>query len=309
MAAKPCARPLGQGGPRPSLAADGARDCVPGREYDKEGNLRPWWQNSSLEAFKNRTECMTEQYSKYAVNGEHVNGKQTLGENIADNGGLKAAYNVSVPNHLPRVPLPPPAIPRGSSLVSAPNSQPTLRAHCRPTKHGCRGTGRRSACQPWGSPTTSSSLWALHRYHAIAGQLPPPWCCTLTSTITLACRALLAVRHSPMPLSASLCHCCPNLGPPHHTALPVPPILLEAHWLPRPQHTALLRLFMPDPPPPAVPALVQTGLRVQPVPLGPNRALSPVADLHPWMFPCPPQPSCLPPQGPTCIPCLPSWCL
>ncbi|XP_062987940.1 endothelin-converting enzyme 2 isoform X2 [Elgaria multicarinata webbii] len=64
-----------------------------GREYDKEGNLRPWWQNSSLEAFKNRTECMTEQYSKYVVNGEHVNGKQTLGENIADNGGLKAAYN------------------------------------------------------------------------------------------------------------------------------------------------------------------------------------------------------------------------
>ncbi|XP_044290417.1 endothelin-converting enzyme 2 [Varanus komodoensis] len=64
-----------------------------GREYDKEGNLRPWWQNASLEAFKNRTECMTEQYSKYVVHGEHINGKQTLGENIADNGGLKAAYN------------------------------------------------------------------------------------------------------------------------------------------------------------------------------------------------------------------------
>ncbi|XP_006138521.2 endothelin-converting enzyme 2 isoform X1 [Pelodiscus sinensis] len=64
-----------------------------GREYDKEGNLRPWWQNSSLEAFKNRTECMMEQYNKYMVNGEHVNGKQTLGENIADNGGLKTAYN------------------------------------------------------------------------------------------------------------------------------------------------------------------------------------------------------------------------
>ncbi|XP_066475738.1 endothelin-converting enzyme 2 [Tiliqua scincoides] len=64
-----------------------------GREYDKEGNLRPWWQNSSLEAFKNRTECMMEQYSKYIVNKEHINGRQTLGENIADNGGLKAAYN------------------------------------------------------------------------------------------------------------------------------------------------------------------------------------------------------------------------
>lgn len=67
-----------------------------GREYDKEGNLRPWWQNSSVEAFRQRTECMVDQYSRYLVNGEHVNGKQTLGENIADNGGLKAAYHVSL---------------------------------------------------------------------------------------------------------------------------------------------------------------------------------------------------------------------
>ncbi|CAL8352143.1 unnamed protein product [Lota lota] len=64
-----------------------------GREYDKEGNMRPWWQNSSLQFFQQRTECMVEQYSRYTVNGEKVNGRQTLGENIADNGGLKAAYN------------------------------------------------------------------------------------------------------------------------------------------------------------------------------------------------------------------------
>uniref|UniRef100_A0AAY4EI37 endothelin-converting enzyme 1 n=1 Tax=Denticeps clupeoides TaxID=299321 RepID=A0AAY4EI37_9TELE len=64
-----------------------------GREYDKDGNLRPWWQNSSVEAFKNRTECMVDQYNQYTINGEHINGKQTLGENIADNGGLKAAYH------------------------------------------------------------------------------------------------------------------------------------------------------------------------------------------------------------------------
>ncbi|XP_063798125.1 endothelin-converting enzyme 1 isoform X2 [Pseudophryne corroboree] len=63
-----------------------------GREYDKDGNLRPWWKNSSIEAFKKQTECITEQYSSYKVNGEAVNGKHTLGENIADNGGLKAAY-------------------------------------------------------------------------------------------------------------------------------------------------------------------------------------------------------------------------
>uniref|UniRef100_A0A8B9EWH2 Endothelin-converting enzyme 1 n=1 Tax=Anser cygnoides TaxID=8845 RepID=A0A8B9EWH2_ANSCY len=63
-----------------------------GREYDKDGNLRPWWKNSSVEAFKRQTACMVEQYSNYTINGEAVNGKHTLGENIADNGGLKAAY-------------------------------------------------------------------------------------------------------------------------------------------------------------------------------------------------------------------------
>uniref|UniRef100_A0A3Q2QZJ8 endothelin-converting enzyme 1 n=1 Tax=Fundulus heteroclitus TaxID=8078 RepID=A0A3Q2QZJ8_FUNHE len=67
--------------------------CPSGREYDKEGNLRPWWQNSSVEAFRHRTECMVDQYNHYIVNGEPINGKQTLGENIADNGGLKAAYH------------------------------------------------------------------------------------------------------------------------------------------------------------------------------------------------------------------------
>ncbi|XP_063292715.1 endothelin-converting enzyme 1 isoform X2 [Pelobates fuscus] len=63
-----------------------------GWEYDKDGNLRPWWKNSSIEAFKTQTQCITEQYGNYTVNGEPVNGKHTLGENIADNGGLKAAY-------------------------------------------------------------------------------------------------------------------------------------------------------------------------------------------------------------------------
>ncbi|XP_035628629.1 endothelin-converting enzyme 2-like isoform X3 [Oncorhynchus keta] len=66
---------------------------VQGREYDKDGNLRPWWQNSSVDAFNNRTECMVEQYNGFTINGTHINGTQTLEENIADNGGLKAAYN------------------------------------------------------------------------------------------------------------------------------------------------------------------------------------------------------------------------
>ncbi|RVE72607.1 hypothetical protein OJAV_G00039050 [Oryzias javanicus] len=67
-----------------------------GREYDKDGNLRPWWKNSSVEAFKRQTQCMVEQYGNYSINQEPLNGKHTLGENIADNGGLKAAYKAYV---------------------------------------------------------------------------------------------------------------------------------------------------------------------------------------------------------------------
>ncbi|KAK5872044.1 hypothetical protein PBY51_012779 [Eleginops maclovinus] len=67
-----------------------------GREYDKDGNLRPWWKNSSVEAFKKQTHCMVEQYGNYSINKEPLNGRHTLGENIADNGGLKAAYKAYV---------------------------------------------------------------------------------------------------------------------------------------------------------------------------------------------------------------------
>ncbi|XP_059158504.1 endothelin-converting enzyme homolog isoform X3 [Physella acuta] len=64
-----------------------------GREYDKHGNLKPWWDPAAVNRFKNKTQCMIDQYSQYQLNGEHERGKQTLGENIADNGGLKSAYH------------------------------------------------------------------------------------------------------------------------------------------------------------------------------------------------------------------------
>jgi predicted metalloendopeptidase len=63
-----------------------------GRQYDGNGNLSNWWSDSSLKNFEERATCLVNQYSKFTVGGNHVNGQLTLGENIADNGGLKLSY-------------------------------------------------------------------------------------------------------------------------------------------------------------------------------------------------------------------------
>ncbi|RZF31949.1 hypothetical protein LSTR_LSTR012419 [Laodelphax striatellus] len=63
-----------------------------GREYDKFGNLHQWWNNKTIDKFKGQIDCIVKQYSNYQLNDKHLNGKNTLGENIADNGGLKAAF-------------------------------------------------------------------------------------------------------------------------------------------------------------------------------------------------------------------------
>ncbi|XP_014223619.1 endothelin-converting enzyme homolog isoform X2 [Trichogramma pretiosum] len=70
-----------------------------GREYDLNGNLHQWWNNATIDRFKNRTECFVDQYHNYEIKGRRVNGRQTLGENIADNGGLKAAYHAYLAKH------------------------------------------------------------------------------------------------------------------------------------------------------------------------------------------------------------------
>jgi len=63
-----------------------------GRQFDKFGEMNDWWTNKSKKNFEERTKCMVDQYNKYQVaNGHHVNGKLTLGENIADNGGFKTS--------------------------------------------------------------------------------------------------------------------------------------------------------------------------------------------------------------------------
>ncbi|XP_059609807.1 endothelin-converting enzyme homolog [Phlebotomus argentipes] len=77
-----------------------------GREYDKDGNLHQWWANETIERFKERAECMRRQYASYRVSGRALNGRQTLGENIADNGGLRAAYHAFMSQPEERLALP-----------------------------------------------------------------------------------------------------------------------------------------------------------------------------------------------------------
>lgn len=64
-----------------------------GRQYDGDGNLKDWWSEKVNTEFERRADCVAKQFDGYTVlDGLHVNGKLTLGENIADLGGIKLTY-------------------------------------------------------------------------------------------------------------------------------------------------------------------------------------------------------------------------
>ena len=68
-----------------------------GAHYDEKGVYADWWDNTTLANFEKKTKCFVDQYAKYTIpglNGEklHINGRLTLGENIADAGGLSASF-------------------------------------------------------------------------------------------------------------------------------------------------------------------------------------------------------------------------
>ncbi len=64
-----------------------------GSKYDLNGNVRVWWTPGDLAKFKERTECTAKEYDGFEVApGQKLNGHLTLGENTADNGGIRIAY-------------------------------------------------------------------------------------------------------------------------------------------------------------------------------------------------------------------------
>ncbi len=64
-----------------------------GRQFDAQGNLRNWWTPEDAAEFEKRADCFIKEYSAFsAVDEVHLNGKLTLGENTADNGGVHLAF-------------------------------------------------------------------------------------------------------------------------------------------------------------------------------------------------------------------------
>ena len=65
-----------------------------GSKFDAKGNYTSWWTDADRKAFEERIDKLAKQYDAYTVAGDnHVNGRLTLGENIADFGGLLVAYD------------------------------------------------------------------------------------------------------------------------------------------------------------------------------------------------------------------------
>ena len=63
-----------------------------GRKFDLHGNMTDWWTAEDAKAFEGRAQCLVDQYGSYEpIAGVKLNGKLTLGENTADNGGLRVA--------------------------------------------------------------------------------------------------------------------------------------------------------------------------------------------------------------------------
>ena len=64
-----------------------------GRKYDEKGNLNEWWTEEDAARFTERTKQLVKLFNEFELRGNHINGELTLGENIADLGGLNIAWD------------------------------------------------------------------------------------------------------------------------------------------------------------------------------------------------------------------------
>jgi len=63
-----------------------------GRKFDHNGNLNNWWKDSDLQKFKKKAQYYIDEFSSFKSNNKNLNGELTLGENLADHGGVKISF-------------------------------------------------------------------------------------------------------------------------------------------------------------------------------------------------------------------------
>jgi putative endopeptidase len=77
-----------------------------GSRFDAKGDLVSWWEPATRTRFEARTQCLVDQFSAYETLGQKLDGKLTLGENLADLGGIELAFDAyrrlraGAPEHL-----------------------------------------------------------------------------------------------------------------------------------------------------------------------------------------------------------------
>jgi len=67
-----------------------------GRNFDPSGKKREWWDHDTISNFKERENCFVDLYDSFEIAGTNLDGQKTLGENIADTGGLRMAYHAFI---------------------------------------------------------------------------------------------------------------------------------------------------------------------------------------------------------------------
>ena len=68
-------------------------------KFDVDGNLAPWWSDADVAAYQARAACFVDEYAQFRIDdGTPLDGRLTLGENLADNGGLRLAWDALQPS-------------------------------------------------------------------------------------------------------------------------------------------------------------------------------------------------------------------
>jgi endothelin-converting enzyme/putative endopeptidase len=135
-----------------------------GRKFNAKGNLDDWWTPQDLKNFVTRTDCLSNEYSSFtAVDDVHINGKLTLGENTADNGGLFLAFMAYLQrakdDHIDvdakRDGLTGPSVPRSSPIPTRPTSSASTASSSTSPVSPPPSAARNP--HPWSQPTAAAS--------------------------------------------------------------------------------------------------------------------------------------------------------